>query len=67
MAARSFRFCAICGGVGHGAGKCSLRELEERKDPFGEQARRNTYRRRPAHRDIAIAATSTQSSPRFGV
>lgn len=41
-----FISCDICGAAGHKAKDCALKELEARKDPFGEDARRRSYQRR---------------------
>jgi hypothetical protein len=54
---RHFSSCAICGAIGHTAKHCSLRELEERKDPLGEQKRREAmYQRRRELRLLRLEA-----------
>jgi hypothetical protein len=40
-----YAYCPICGSLGHKAKSCPVGALEERKDPFGEAARRAAYLR----------------------
>ena len=66
-----FVTCDICGCIGHKAASCGLNQLEARRDPFGEDARRQSYRQR--RREEArisfphgVSLANVQSSPRFG-
>jgi hypothetical protein len=60
---RHFPACAICGLPGHKAKDCGLRDLEARKDPFGEEARRAGYRRRTETRKLfPLSAPAPQFS-----
>jgi len=63
-----FTVCDICGSIGHKAKACAVRELEARKDPFGEAGRREAYRRQSQARKMALSSSlpNAQSSPRFG-
>lgn len=61
--------CDICGGAGHKAKNCPVRELEEHRDPFGEAKRRQGYRNRQlaAAATRKLAPTPAQSSRTFGL
>jgi hypothetical protein len=65
-----FVTCDICGAIGHKAASCGLNKLEARRDPFGEQSRRQSYRRRRDEFRAKVlpgsALANVQSSPRFG-
>jgi hypothetical protein len=63
-----FMVCDICGGAGHKARSCGLRQLEERKDPFGEARRRQGYReRQQAAAQWKLASMPVQSSRTIGL
>jgi len=63
--------CEICGAFGHRARSCGLKDLEARRDPYGEQARIDSHRRRKQKNRKPIppgtSLANSQSSPRFGV
>jgi hypothetical protein len=68
---RHFITCDICGAAGHGAGRCPLREIEERKDPRGEALRLQTIRDRERARldrgKPEMIVASVQTSRGFGL
>jgi hypothetical protein len=56
-----FVCCDICGGAGHKAKHCGLQRLEARKDPFGEEIRKNGYRRGITQRPSLIRLSAGAS------
>jgi hypothetical protein len=69
---RHFVQCDICSGLGHIAKDCGLREMEERQDPQGELARRESYRTRERERIAKkqawlASSANVQTSRGFGM
>lgn len=68
-----FVTCDICGSPGHKARNCAANEIEKRKDPFGEDARRRGYLvrnlegRRRKQLSASAASLNAQTSRSFGL
>ena len=71
MRVRHYSECGICGTPGHSAKRCPLAEMEARKDPQGELARRQMFRtndkEREAKKIAALGIGSPQTSRGFGM
>lgn len=71
MRVRHYAACGICGSPGHTAKHCALREIEERKDPQGELARRQIFRANDREREqkkiAALKIGGPQTSRGFGM
>ncbi len=71
MRVKHYCSCAICGSPGHSAKFCPLAEMEARKDPYGEIARRQMFRandkEREAKKLAALNVGSPQTSRGFGM
>lgn len=71
MRVRHYVTCDICGSAGHPAKHCALADMEARKDPYGEIARRQSFRtnekQRAEKRMAALIVGSPQTSRGFGM